>query len=72
VVRVLGAIMTAIRSRLSRAPSRPVKEVIEIEQRDEATLSREIGDYVAADRCKQQYLQVLKAIADASAEPIDG
>ena len=64
--------MTTIRTVLSRDLSQPIEEVIKLEQQDEATVYREISEYVATDRIKKQYVQVLKAIADAPGEPTEG
>ena len=64
--------MTTISNLLSRDISEPIEEVIKLEQQDEATVYREISEYVATDRIKRQYLQVLKAIADAPCEPTEG
>lgn len=64
--------MTTIRTLLSRDLSQPIEEVIKLEQQDEATVHREISEYVATDRIKKQYVQVLKAIADAPGEPTEG
>lgn len=64
--------MTTIRTLLSRDLSQPIEEVIKLEQQDEATVYREISEYVATDRIKRQYVQVLKAIADAPGEPTEG
>lgn len=64
--------MTTIRTLLSRDLSQPIEEVVKLEQQDEATVYREISEYVATDRIKKQYVQVLKAIADAPGEPTEG
>lgn len=64
--------MTTIRTLLSRDLSQPIEEVIKLEQQDEATVYREISEYVATDRIKKQFAQVLKAIADAPGEPTEG
>lgn len=64
--------MTTIRELLSRDLSQPIEEVIKLEQQDEATVRREITEYIATDRIKQQYAKVLKAVADAPSEPTEG
>lgn len=64
--------MQTIRDLLSRDLSEPIEEVIKLDQQDEQTVYDEITDYVATDRIKQQYWEVLKAIADAPGDPTEG
>lgn len=64
--------MQTIRDLLSRDLSEPIEEVIKLDQQDEQTVYDEITDYVATDRIKQQYWEVLKAIADAPGDPSEG
>lgn len=64
--------MEKIRDLLSRDLSEPIEEVIKLDQQDEQTVYDEITDYVATDRIKQQYWEVLKAIADAPGDPTEG
>lgn len=64
--------MTTIRDILSRDLSRPIEEVIKVDQQDEETVYSEIREYVATDRIKRQYLDVLGAIADAPGDPTEG
>ncbi len=63
--------MQTIRDLLSRDLSQPIEEVIKLDQQDEQTVYDEITDYVATDRIKQQYWEVLKAIADAPGDPTE-
>jgi len=64
--------MQTIRDLLSRDLTEPIEEVIKLDQQDEQTVYNEITDYVTTDRIKQQYMDVLKAIADAPGEPTEG
>lgn len=64
--------MNRIRDLLSRDLSRPIEEVIKVGQQDEATVYNEIREYVATERIKRQYLEVLGAIADAPGDPTEG
>jgi len=64
--------MEKIRDLLSRDLSEPIEEVIKLDQQDELTVYDEITDYIATDRIKQQYWEVLKAIADAPGDPTEG
>jgi len=64
--------MKTIRDLLSRDLSRPIEEVIKLDQQDEQTVYSEITEYVATERIKRQYAEVLQAIADAPGEPTEG
>jgi hypothetical protein len=64
--------MKTIRDLLSRDLSEKIEEVIKVDQQDEKTVYGEITEYVATDRIKRQYLDVLKAIADAPSDPSEG
>ena len=64
--------MQTIRDLLSRDLSEPIEEVIKLDQQDEATVYGEITEYVATERIKHQYMEVLKAIADAPGDPTEG
>ena len=64
--------MQTIRDLLSRDLSQPIEEVIKLDQQDEPTVYTEITEYVATDRIKRQYLEVLQAIADAPGDPTEG
>lgn len=64
--------MQTIRDLLSRDLSEPIEEVIKLDQQDEQTVYNEIQEYVATDRIKQQYLEILQAIADAPGDPTEG
>lgn len=64
--------MTQIQSLLARDLARPIEEVIKVDQQDEQTVYDEIHEYVATDRIKSQYLEVLSAMAAAPGEPTEG
>ena len=64
--------MQTIRDLLSRDLAKPIEEVIKVDQQDEQTVYDEIREYVATDRIKRQYIDVLKPIADAPGEPTEG
>ena len=64
--------MQTIREILSRDLTEPIEEVIKLDQQDEATVHNEITEYVATDRIKGQYMEVLQAIADAPGDPTEG
>jgi hypothetical protein len=64
--------MQTIRELLSRDLAEPIEEVIKLDQQDEVTVHNEITEYVATDRIKDQYMEVLQAIADAPGDPTEG
>lgn len=64
--------MPTIGQLLSRDLAQPIEEVIKLYQQDELTVYREISEYVATDRIKAQYVQVLQAMADAPSDPTEG
>lgn len=64
--------MQTIKELLARDLSRPIEEVIKVDQQDEQTVYDEIREYVATDRIKRQYLELLDAMAAAPGEPTEG
>lgn len=64
--------MTTIRDLLARDLSQSIEEVIKLDQHDEATVYNEITEYVVTDRIKGQYMEILRAIADAPGDPTEG
>ncbi len=64
--------MATIRALLSRDLSQLIEQFLKLDQQDEATVYREIGEGVATGRIKRKYLQMLKAIADAPGGPAEG
>ncbi len=61
--------MKTIGDLLARDLSQKIEEIIKVDQTDEQSVYTEITEYVATDRIKQQYGDLLQAIADAPAEP---
>ncbi|WAS06096.1 BREX system P-loop protein BrxC [Gloeomargaritales cyanobacterium VI4D9] len=61
--------MNTIRDLLTRDLSRKIEEVIQVDQADEHSVYAEISEYVATDRIREQYHDLLKAIAEAPADP---
>ncbi len=64
--------MQTIRELLSRDLSQPIEEVIKLDQQDEQTVYTEITEYIATDRIKHQYQEILQSIADAPGDPTEG
>lgn len=64
--------MTTIGDLLSRDLTRKIEEIIQVDQADEQSVHAEITEYVATDSIRDQYGQLLKAIAEASAEATEG
>ncbi len=64
--------MKTIGELLSRDLGRRIEEVIKVDQGDEQSVYSEITEYVATDKIKDQYHTLLKAIAEAPAEPHEG
>jgi len=61
--------MNTIRDLLTRDLSRKIEEVIQVDQADEHSVYAEISEYVATDSIREQYHDLLKAIAEAPADP---
>jgi hypothetical protein len=59
---------TTIGSLLSRDLGRKIEEIIQVDQADEQSVHSEITEYIATESIKDQYAQLLKAIAEAPAE----
>ena len=49
-----------------------IEEVVKLSQDDEETVYTEITEYVATDRIREHYRTLLRAIAEAPAEPHEG
>src|SRR5262245_28127023 len=64
--------MERIRDLLARDLDQRIEEIIKLDQVDEETVRREIQDYVVTDRISGEYRQLLKAIAEAPADPDEG
>src|SRR5207253_2656409 len=61
--------MKTIGDLLSRDLSRKIEEIIQVDQADEQSVHDEITEYIATDSIREQYHDLLKAIADAPSEP---
>jgi hypothetical protein len=67
-----GEMMKTIGDILSRDLTKQIEEVIQVNQTDEESVYSEIDEYVATDRIKEHYRDLLKAMADAPSEPTEG
>jgi hypothetical protein len=54
---------------LTRDLSRKIEEIIQVDQADEPSVHAEITEYVATDSIRDQYHHLLKAVAEAPADP---
>src|ERR1700719_342291 len=61
--------MKKIGDLLTRDLSRKIEEIIQVDQADEQSVYAEITEYVATHSIREQYQQLLKAIADAPGDP---
>lgn len=61
--------MQKIRNLLTRDLSRPIEEVIKLDQRDEQTVYQELTEYVTTHRIRKQYIEVLKPISEGPGDP---
>ena len=64
--------MKTIAELLSRDLSRKIEEIIQVDQADEQAVYAEIDEYIATDSIRDQYAQLLKAIAEAPSDPQRG
>ncbi len=64
--------MNTIGDLLSRDLERKIEEIIKLGQTDEQSVYAELTEYVATDRIRDQYYEVLRAIAEAPADPHEG
>jgi len=64
--------MKTIKDLLKRDLGKRIEEIIKVSQTDEQSVYDEITEYVATEKIRDQYLDVLKAIAEAPAEPHEG
>lgn len=64
--------MKTIRDVLARDLDRKIEEIIKVDQADEQSVYAELTEYVATDRIKEQYREVLGAIAGAPTDPHEG
>ncbi len=61
--------MKTIGDLISRPLDRKIEEIIQVDQADEQSVFAEITEYVATDSIREQYHHLLKAIAEAPADP---
>src|SRR5215813_2468484 len=61
--------MKTIGELLTRDLTRKIEEIIQVDQADEQSVHAEITEYVATDSIRDQYHHLLRAIAEAPAEP---
>jgi hypothetical protein len=64
--------MNAIGELLARDLDRKIEEIIQVDQADEQSVYEEITEYIATNSIRDQYAQLLEAIAEAPAEPHEG
>ncbi|MCG3145056.1 MAG: hypothetical protein HONDAALG_02597 [Gammaproteobacteria bacterium] len=64
--------MTIIRELLARDLTQKIEEIIKVDQADAQSVYSEITEYVATDRIKEQYRDLLRAIAEAPSDPHEG
>jgi pantothenate kinase-related protein Tda10 len=64
--------MDTIGELLARNLERKIEEIIQVDQADEQSVYDEITEYIATDSIRDQYAQLLEAIAEAPAEPHEG
>ena len=57
---------------LERDFSKPIEEIIKVNNVDEQTVYTELTEYVATDRIKDHYRRLLKAMVDAKSTPTEG
>src|SRR6266849_8035559 len=61
--------MKTVGDLLTRDLSRKIEEIIQVDQADEQSVYAEITEYVATDSIREQYHDLLKAVAEAPSEP---
>lgn len=64
-----GNRMKTIGDLLTRDLSRKIEEIIQVDQADEQSVHDEITEYVATDSIREQYYDLLKAVAEAPSDP---
>ncbi|MEX2121594.1 MAG: BREX system P-loop protein BrxC [Pirellulales bacterium] len=64
--------METIGELLSRDLSRKIEEIIQVDQADQQAVHAEITEYIATDSIRDQYGQLLRAVAEAPSEPHEG
>src|SRR5438876_3576619 len=61
--------MKKIAELLSRDLRRRIEEVIQVDQAEEEAVFTEIDEYIATDSIRDQYAELLKAIAESPSDP---
>src|SRR5215467_9070323 len=61
--------MKTVGDLLTRDLTRKIEEIIQVDQADEQSVYAEITEYIATDSIREQYHELLKAIAEAPSEP---
>jgi hypothetical protein len=61
--------MKTIGDLLIRDLNRKIEEIIQVDQADEQSVHAEISEYVATDSIREQYHDLIKAVAEAPADP---
>ena len=61
--------MKTIGDLLTRDLTRKIEEIIQVDQADEHSVFAEVTEYVATDSIREQYHELLNAIAEAPSEP---
>ena len=64
--------MIRIADLLDRDFSRPIEEIIKVNNADEESVYTELTEYIATDRIKIEYQDLFKAMADAPKSPNEG
>src|SRR5438552_13626479 len=64
-----GSRMKTIGDLLTRDLSRKIEEIIQVDQADEQSVHDEITEYIATDSIREQYHDLLRAIAEAPSDP---
>jgi hypothetical protein len=64
--------MNTIGELLARDLNRKIEEIIQVDQADERSMYEEITEYIATGSIRDQYAQLLEAIAEAPADPHEG
>ena len=64
-----GNHMKTIGDLLTRDLTHKIEEIIQVDQADEQSVYAEITEYVATDSIREQYHDLLKAVADAPSDP---
>ncbi len=61
-----------IKDLLARNLDQKIEEIIQVDQTNEQSVYNELTEYVATDRIREQYHDLLKAIAEARTNPDEG